>query len=236
LPTIELDAAAVRVPLPGRGEREILAPTTLTLVEGRIGIIGANGSGKSTLARMLNGLVRPTSGRVVVEGHDVARDGAAVRRIVGFCFTDPAAQLVMPTCIEDVELSLRRRFKDGATRRERALEVLAVNGLAEHAHDSVHSLSGGQRQLLALAGVLALEPTVVVADEPTTLLDRANTRRIGDTLFGLDQQLVLVTHDLDLAARCDRVVVVDSARVVADGPPPEAIAHYTALVDGVSTA
>lgn len=236
MPTIELDAAAVRVPLPGRGEREILAPTTLTLVEGRIGIIGANGSGKSTLARMLNGLVRPTSGRVVVEGHDVARDGAAVRRMVGFCFTDPAAQLVMPTCIEDVELSLRRRFKDGATRRERALEVLAVNGLAEHAHDSVHSLSGGQRQLLALAGVLALEPTVVVADEPTTLLDRANTRRIGDTLFGLDQQLVLVTHDLDLAARCDRVVVVDSARVVADGPPPEAIAHYTALVDGVSTA
>jgi biotin transport system ATP-binding protein len=236
LPTIELDAAAVRVPLPGRGEREILAPTTLTLAERRIGIIGANGSGKSTLARMLNGLVRPTSGRVVVEGHDVVRDGAAVRRMVGFCFTDPAAQLVMPTCIEDVELSLRRRFKDGATRRERALEVLAVNGLAEHAHDSVHSLSGGQRQLLALAGVLALEPTVVVADEPTTLLDRANTRRIGDTLFGLDQQLVLVTHDLDLAARCDRVVVVDSARVVADGPPPEAIAHYTALVDGVSTA
>jgi biotin transport system ATP-binding protein len=236
LPTIELDAAAVRVPLPGRGEREILAPTTLTLAERRIGIIGANGSGKSTLARMLNGLVRPTSGRVVVEGHDVVRDGAAVRRMVGFCFTDPAAQLVMPTCVEDVELSLRRRFKDGPTRRQRALEVLAANGLAEHAHDSVHSLSGGQRQLLALAGVLALEPTVVVADEPTTLLDRANTRRIGDTLFGLDQQLVLVTHDLDLAARCDRVVVVDSARVVADGPPPEAIAHYTALVDGVSTA
>jgi biotin transport system ATP-binding protein len=236
LPTIELDAAAVRVPLPGRGEREILAPTTLTLAERRIGIIGANGSGKSTLARMLNGLVRPTSGRVAVEGHDVVRDGAAVRRMVGFCFTDPAAQLVMPTCVEDVELSLRRRMKDATTRRERALEVLAANGLADHAHDSVHSLSGGQRQLLALAGVLALEPTVVVADEPTTLLDRANTRRIGDTLFGLDQQLVLVTHDLDLAARCDRVVVVDSARVVADGSPTEAIAHYTALVDGVSTA
>ena len=87
--------------------------------------------------------------------------------------------------------------------------MLAANGLADHAHDSVHSLSGGQRQLLALAGVLALEPTIVVADEPTTLLDRANTRRVGDTLFGLDQQLVLVTHDLDLAARCDRVLVVD---------------------------
>lgn len=235
MPTIELHAATVRVPLPGRDEREILAPTTLTLTERRVAIIGANGSGKSTLARMLNGLVRPTSGRVLVEGHDVVRDGPAVRRMVGFCFTDPAAQLVMPTCVEDVELSLRRRVRDGAVRRERALEVLAAHGLAEHAHDSVHSLSGGQRQLLALAGVLALEPTVVVADEPTTLLDRANTRRIGDTLLGLDQQLVLVTHDLDLAGRCDRVVVVDSARVVADGSPAEAIAHYTALVDAVST-
>ena len=99
MPTIELDRASVRVPLPGRGEREVLAPTTLTLTEPRIGVIGANGSGKSTLARLLNGLVRPTSGRVSVEGRDVVRDGAAVRRLVGFCFTDPAAQLVMPTCV-----------------------------------------------------------------------------------------------------------------------------------------
>ncbi len=231
MPTIELDRASVRVPLPGRGEREVLAPTTMTLTEPRIGVIGANGSGKSTLARLLNGLVRPTSGRVRVEGRDVVREGAAVRRLVGFCFTDPAAQLVMPTCVEDIELSLRRRVADGSTRRARAMEVLAANGLADHAHDSVHSLSGGQRQLLALAGVLALEPTVVVADEPTTLLDRANTRRVGDTLFGLDQQLVLVTHDLDLAARCDRVLVVDAARVVADGAPADSIAHYTGLVD-----
>jgi biotin transport system ATP-binding protein len=231
LPTIQIDAAAVRVSRPGRGEREILAPTTLTLTERRIGIIGANGSGKSTLARLLNGLVRPSSGRVTVDGHDVARDGAAVRRMVGFCFTDPAAQLVMPTCVEDIELSLRRGVKDSGARRDLALAVLAANGLADHAHDSVHSLSGGQRQLLALAGVLALEPTVVVADEPTTLLDRANTRRVGDTLFGLDQQLVLVTHDLELAARCDRVVVVDSSRVVADGAPDRAIEHYMQLVD-----
>lgn len=232
MPTIELDAASVRAPLPGRGVREVLAPTTLTLTERRVAVIGANGSGKSTLARLLNGLVRPSTGRVVVDGHDVVRDGPAVRRMVGFCFTDPAAQLVMPTCVEDIELSLRRTHKDAAARRARALEVLATNGLSDHAHDSVHSLSGGQRQLLALAGVLALEPTIVVADEPTTLLDRANTRRVGDTLLALDQQLVLVTHDLDLAARCDRVLVIDDARVVADGTAASSIAHYTALVDG----
>ena len=194
-------------------------------------VIGANGSGKSTLARLVNGLVRPSSGRVTVDGKDVVRDGAAVRRMVGFCFTDPAAQLVMPTCVEDVELSLRRTVPGAAARREKALAVLAANGLEEHAHDSVHSLSGGQRQLLALAGVLATDPQVVVADEPTTLLDRANTRRVGDVLLGLTQQLVLVTHDLDLAARCERVIVVDDARVVADGPPIESIARYASLVD-----
>ena len=219
------------MPLPGRGDREILAPTTLTLTERRIAVIGANGSGKSTLARLVNGLVRASTGRVTVDGRDVAREGAAVRRTVGFCFTDPAAQLVMPTCVEDIELSLRRTVSGSAARRQRPLEVLADNGLEEHAHDSVHSLSGGQRQLLALAGVLALEPTVVVADEPTTLLDRANTRRVGAALLGLTQQLVLVTHDLELAAWCDRVVVVDSARVVADGSPDDSIAHYTDLVD-----
>ncbi len=82
--------------------------------------------------------------------------------------------------------------------------------------------------------MLATSPAVVVADEPTTLLDRANTRRVGDVLLGLEQQLVLVTHDLDLAARCDRVLVVDDGRVVADGRPDEAIVHYTDLVDGVS--
>jgi len=229
--SIQFEAASVRVPLPGRGHREILAPTTLTLTERRVGVIGANGSGKSTLARMVNGLVRPSSGRVTVDGLDVVREGAAVRRVVGFCFTDAAAQLVMPTCVEDIELSLRRTVKDSRARRERALAVLAANDLEDHAHDSVHSLSGGQRQLLALAGVLATDPTVVVADEPTTLLDRANTRRVADALLGLAQQLVLVTHDLDLAARCDRVIVVDSARVVADGTPEESIAHYTQLVD-----
>jgi biotin transport system ATP-binding protein len=228
--TLELDGAGVTVATPD-GDRTLLAPTSLTLTEPRIGVIGANGSGKSTLARLLNGLVAPTTGRVLVDGVDVARRGAAVRRRVGFCFTDPAAQLVMPTCVEDVELSLRRVERDPADRRRRALDVLRRHGLADHAHVSVHALSGGQRQLLALAGVLATAPDVVVADEPTTLLDLAHTRRVGDLLHSLDQQLVLVTHDLDLAARCDRVLVVADGRVVHDGTATDAVAAYVALVD-----
>ncbi|MEI5675901.1 MULTISPECIES: energy-coupling factor ABC transporter ATP-binding protein [unclassified Nocardioides] len=225
MPTIELDGAGVTVPTVS-GDRVVLAPTTLTLTERRIGVIGANGSGKSTLARLLNGLVTPTVGRVLVDGLDVARQGAEVRRRVGFSFTDPAAQLVMPTCVEDVELSLRRRERNGDRRRELALAVLDRYGLADHAHDSVHSLSGGQKQLLALAGVLATEPAVLVADEPTTLLDLANTRRVGDLLLGLDQQVVLVTHDLDLARRCDRVLVVADGAVRYDGAPDAAVDDY----------
>ena len=223
--SIVFDAAGLTVEAPG-GPRVVLAPTTAELVERRVGVIGANGSGKSTLARMINGLVAPSTGRVLVEGFDPARDGREVRRLVGFCFTDPAAQLVMPTCVEDVELSLRRTVKDAAGRRDRALAVLARHGLADHADVSVHALSGGQKQLLALAGVLAVEPAVVVADEPTTLLDLANTRRVADLLFGLDQQLVLVTHDLDLARRCDRVLVVADAAVTYDGPAEAAVDHY----------
>ena len=226
---IVYDAAGVTVDGPD-GPRVVLEPTSLELTEHRIGVIGANGSGKSTLARMVNGLVPATAGRVLVDGHDVAREGREVRRRVGFCFTDPAAQLVMPTCVEDVELSLRRRQPHAGRRREMALAVLERYGLADHASVSVHALSGGQKQLLALAGVLAVDPAVVVADEPTTLLDLANTRRVGDLLLSLDQQLVLVTHDLDLARRCDRVLVVADARVVFDGPAEEAVAAYVASV------
>lgn len=222
---ISLEAAGVTVEAP-EGPRVVLQPTTLTLAERRVGVIGANGSGKSTLARLLNGLVVATTGRVLVEGQDVARHGAAVRRMVGFCFTDPSAQLVMPTCVEDVELSLRRVEPSSGRRRARALEVLDRYGLAAHADVTVHALSGGQKQLLALAGVLAVEPRILVADEPTTLLDLANTRRVGDLLFGLEQQLVLVTHDLDLARRCDRVLVVDGARVIYDGAAGAAVEHY----------
>lgn len=226
---IEFRDASVVVDTPD-GDLTVLAPTTLSLAEQRIGVIGSNGSGKSTLARLINGLVSPSSGQVLVDGRDVADDGREVRRHVGFVFTQPDAQLVMPTVIEDVMLSLRRHVKDKAARRAQALEVLATIGLADKADVTVHALSGGQKQLLALAGVLATDPDVVVADEPTTLLDLRNTIAVADRLFSMRQQLVLVSHDLELMDRCDRVLVVDSAQVVFDGAPAAAIDHYRGLV------
>lgn len=222
---IELDRVTVRFPV-ADGDVVVLEETSLSLTEPSIALIGPNGSGKSTLARLLNGLVTASTGRVHVDGLDVAREGRAVRRKVGFVFTDPAAQLVMPTAVEDIALSLRRHHRDKHLRRAAAETLLADYGLEGLGDRSVHSLSGGQRQLLALAGVLAIEPDVVVADEPTTLLDLANARRIGDLLLSLPQQLVLVTHDLDLAARCERGIVMADGRVAFDGPAAAAVAHY----------
>lgn len=223
---IEFRQAGVVAP----GGVRLLEPTTLTLTEGHVAVIGANGSGKSTLARLINGLLMPAEGSVLVNGRDTRRHTAAVRRDVGFLFTDPTAQLIMPTAIEDVVLSLRRRVKDREERELAALAALERIGLGGRRDVSVHALSGGQKQLLAIAGVLAVEPTVIVADEPTTLLDLRWRAHVDALLRALPQQVVEVTHDLEAALRADRVLVVHEAEVVYDGGPTSAVDHYRGLM------
>ncbi len=210
--------------------RPVLRDVTVGLSERRIGIIGANGSGKSTFARLLNGLVLPDVGTVTVDGHDTRRHGKRVRQLVGFCFTDPDAQIVMPTVAEDVAFSLRRRDLRGRELAGRVTEVLTRFGLEAHAEHPAHLLSGGQKQLLALASVLVTEPALVVLDEPTTLLDLRNATLIADLVAGLEQQVVLLTHHLDLLAGFDRVLVFDEGRLVADAEPESAVAHYRTLM------
>ena len=230
---IELDRVTVRRPTT-TGDLLVLDETSLLVSESRVALIGPNGAGKSTLARLVNGLVTASTGAVHVDGVDVARRGREVRRRVAFTFTDPHAQLVMPTVAEDVALSLRTRRPDRRARDAAVGEVLEQHGLAGLADRSVHALSGGQAQLLALASVLATGPDVLVADEPTTLLDLAASRRVGDLLMGLPQQVLLVTHDLELAGRCDRALLVDGGRVVADGPAADVVHHYRARVAACS--
>ncbi len=212
------------------GGRLVLDGLELDLAEHRIGVVGANGSGKSTFARLLNGLVVPDRGTVSVDDLDTRRDGAAVRRRVGFVFTDPDAQIVMPTVAEDVALSLRRHSLPAQERAARVADALAAVGLVGFDDRPSHLLSGGEKQLLALASVLVAQPDVLVCDEPTTLLDLRNTRRVLRILLGLPQRLVMVTHDLDTLEEFDRVLVFESGRVVVDAAPPEALAAYRALV------
>ncbi|GAA4548743.1 energy-coupling factor ABC transporter ATP-binding protein [Amycolatopsis samaneae] len=212
------------------GDRVVLDGVDLRLPERRVAFVGANGSGKSTLARMINGLVHPSAGRVRVDGRDPVREGRAVRRRVGFVFTNPDSQIVMPTAGEDVAFSLRRSGLSKPDRAARAAELLAEFGLDGYADHPAHDLSGGQKQLLALCAMLVTEPDVLVCDEPTTLLDLRNKRRFAERLEGLPQQVVLVTHDLDLLGGFDRVVVLDRGRVVADDRPEAALRRYRELI------
>ncbi|WP_207346009.1 ABC transporter ATP-binding protein [Arthrobacter sp. E3] len=211
-------------------DKGILAPLTLTLAEQRIAVIGANGSGKSTLLRLINGLVLPSTGTVHVNGRNTRTQATAVRRSVGFVFTDPLSQLVMPTPQEDLELSLRRQKLGKKERAEKAAAILADYGLGHLAQSSIFELSGGERQLTALATVLAVAPDILVLDEPSTLLDLRNTKQLMDRLDILPQQIVMSTHDLTLAATFDRVLVIDNGDVAYDGDPQEAIARYRMLV------
>ncbi len=208
------------------GERAVLEDVTLDLTEPRIGIVGANGSGKSSLVRTINGLVRPTAGRVTVDGLDVARHTRAVRSRVGFLFPDAEHQIVMPTVREDLEFSLRGRRLPTDERAARIQAALDRYRLAEHADHPCYLLSGGQKQLLALAAVMLVEPALLVADEPTTLLDLRNMRMIAEELAALPQQLIMVTHHTELLAGFDRVVVLDGGRIVADDTPAAAVAAY----------
>jgi biotin transport system ATP-binding protein len=228
--TISFRHTSVEVAIEGSNEaKPLLQNISLDLTGQRTGVIGANGSGKSTLLRLINGLVQPSSGTVTVDGADTVRAVRTVRRNVGFVFTDPLSQLVMPTGREDVELSLRRAVKNGPERRRLAEAALERLGLLPLADQSIYELSGGERQLMALAAVLAVTPAVLVLDEPSTLLDLRNRELLRRTLSGLEQQIVMSTHDLDLALEMDRVLVVEAGRVVFDGDPADAVDTYRAL-------
>lgn len=222
VPHVELENVSVRF-----GDHDALTHVSLALTARRTAVIGSNGSGKSTFARLLNGLTLPTAGRARVHGLDPSRQARELRRRVGFIFSNPDAQIVMPTPAEDVAFSLRGSGLARAEIHRRTADALARYGLSAHAEKPAHSLSGGQKQLLALCAVLIREPQLVVADEPTAFLDAANGRRIRDLLLeSLPQPLVLVTHDLAMAARCDEVIRFEDGRVVQQGEPDAVIAGY----------
>lgn len=226
MPLIEFRGAAVAYD----GE-QILAPLTVSLSEQRIGIIGSNGSGKSTTVRLINGLIEPTSGQVLYDGLTPDKRGKDIRKRVGFVFSDAESQIVMPRVSDDVAFSLRRFKLPREEVKRRVAEALERFDLADRAENSPHTLSGGEKQMLALASVLVIEPDTIIADEPTTLLDLRNRRRIMRDLMSLDQQLIVVTHDLEMLRGFDRVLVIDDGALAYDSAPDDAIAFYTDLMD-----
>lgn len=208
-----------------KGGQTILSGIDLTLSQRRIGVIGRNGSGKSTFARLLNGLETPTDGAVTLDGQT---GGKALRRHVGFVFQNPDNQIVYPIVHEDLEFGLKNLGLGKDEMRARIDAVLNRFQLRHLRNRLTHQLSGGEKQMIALAGVLVMRPRLIVLDEPTTLLDLWNKRRFMAAIRDLEQHVVLVSHDLDLLDGFDRVLHIDDGQVVADGPPDAVIADYVA--------
>ena len=212
-----------------RGETAVLSEVDLAITARTTAIIGENGSGKSTLIRILSGLTSASAGSVQVLGLDPVRETRLLRPRVAVVFSNPDAQIVMPTVEEDVAFSLRSAKMPQAEKSARAAAALERFGLAGIAQRPSHELSGGQKQLLALCGAFVRDPELVIADEPTAFLDARNARQVGDHLLAPgDHRLVMATHDLALAARCENVIFVSRGRVAGIGSADEVIAEYEA--------
>ena len=194
--------------------RQVLSNVTLSFEDRRIGVIGANGSGKSTFLRVLNGLQRASGGVVSIDGVDIGEDPKNARRKVGFLFQNPEHQIVFPTVAEDLAFGLKSLRLGKAETAERVAEGLSRFGMEDFAARSVHRLSGGEKQMIALIGVLIMEPETIVMDEPTTLLDHRNKRRIMAAVETAEQQIVMASHDLNLLRGFDRVLVLEAGALV----------------------
>lgn len=209
-----------------RGSVQILRDLNVKLTQSRVAIIGPNGAGKSSFARLINGLLAPDAGKVKVNGCDVQSSLKAVRRQVGFLFQNPDNQIVFPLVREDMDFGLKGHIKDAQQRQLRIDQTLARLGIAPLADRAVHTLSGGQKQLVALATVLSTTPDLLVLDEPTTQLDLRYRNRLIAILKEIEQPAIVLTHDLPMIEGFDRVLVIAQQSIVMDGQPSEVVPWY----------
>ncbi|MBM6896534.1 energy-coupling factor transporter ATPase [Pseudoflavonifractor capillosus] len=214
----------------------VLDHVNLTIEPGSfVAVLGHNGSGKSTFAKHLNAILLPSGGQVYVDGMDTTDEELLldIRRTVGMVFQNPDNQIVASVVEEDVAFAPENLGVPSEEIRRRVNEALEAVGMTEYARHAPHLLSGGQKQRVAIAGVLAMRPRCIVLDEPTAMLDPVGRREVLDTICTLNRELgmtvVLITHHMDEAARAQRLVVMDSGRVVMDGPPGQVFQHVEEL-------
>lgn len=193
----------------------------------RVAILGPNGAGKTTLVLHLNGIHLAGHGSVRVGDTEVAKDTLReVRRRVGLVFQDPDDQLFMPTVRDDVAFGPANLGVGGHDLDQRVQDALDAVGMRAHADRAPHHLSFGQRRRVAVATVLAMEPDVLVLDEPSSNLDPASRRELADILLGLEQTILMVTHDLPYALElCPRSLIMNDGTIVADGKTADLLSN-----------
>jgi cobalt/nickel transport system ATP-binding protein len=189
----------------------------------RVALLGPNGAGKTTLILHMNGIHLPQHGSVHVSGLELRPDTILdIRRRVGIVFQDPDDQLFMPTVRQDVAFGPQNLGVDGEALEQRIAAAMDAVGVADLASRPPNHLSFGQKRRVAIAGVLAMEPEILILDEPTSNLDPASRHELADILRRLEITQLIVTHDLPYALEmCPRAIILDEGRVVADGPTME---------------
>ena len=212
------------------GDRTVLNNINVKLTERRIAIVGSNGSGKSTFARLINGLQLPTAGNVEVDGIDTKDNGKAVRKKVGFVFQNPDNQIVLPFVDEDLAFGLKNIGISKQQIAEKIDATLRRYDLEEFKKHPTHFLSFGQKQLLAICGVVIMDPDYIVFDEPTTLLDLKNKKRVAKVIRELPQTAIVISHDLDFLGEFDRVLVFDNGKIAVDDRPSRALPQYLEMM------
>ena len=197
----------------------------------RVALLGPNGAGKTTLVLHLNGILTAGSGTVAVSGLPVTKANLAeIRRRVGIVFQDPDDQLFMPRVREDVAFGPANLGLRAEALQHRVMSALEMVGMAEFADRPPHHLSFGQRRRVAVATVLAMQPEILVLDEPSSNLDPASRREFADILRSLDVTVLMVTHDLPYALElCQRSVVLSDGVIVADGPTIDVLTDDAAM-------
>jgi biotin transport system ATP-binding protein len=211
-----------------RGGQSLFEGLDLALTERRVGLVGDNGSGKSSLLRLINGLLLPDRGEVIVHGRETRRHRKDLPGEVGFVFQNPDHQIIFPTVGEEIAFGFANRgLSDGAAEKE-AQSYLAAHGCAGWASRAVHELSGGERQRVAILSVLAAEPSVLLLDEPFASLDLPSRLAFRRLILDLPQQIVMASHDLELMSDFERVVWLERGLVRADGAPETILPAYRA--------
>ncbi len=196
-----------------------------------VAVLGHNGSGKSTLARLLNGILTPTSGTILVDGIDTSDEDRImdVRRCVGMVFQNPDNQIVANVVEDDVAFGPENLGIDPGEIRQRVDEALEAVGMTEYAGHAPHLLSGGQKQRVAIAGVIAMRPRCIVLDEPTAMLDPVGREDVISTITALNKRygitVILITHHMNETIGADRLIVMAEGKIVEDGVPREVFAH-----------
>jgi energy-coupling factor transport system ATP-binding protein len=209
-------------------ERAALEGVSFELHAGEYaGVVGPNGGGKSTLLRLINGLLRADSGSVRVGDLDPASEPYLVRRKVGMLFQNPENGLVAPFVEDDVAFGLENLGVQREEMRERVREAIRAVGLQGYERREPHTLSGGEKQRVALAGLLALDPEVLLLDEPTSMLDAAGKTEVLERLEELrgSRTVIHVTHHLDELLGADRVLVLNAGKLVADVSPERLVSN-----------